>query len=417
MPQDPNFAIQILEKIGAPLTAAVEAVPLEGDNAEAEAAKIIAQMLGQAVQLSIALSDSLDIREAEEQADSTRVALAGLVTPLLAGFYRQNGRVPEDADLQRMRKSLESVLVFAGNFTPAGDAPTRLSTIDHDAPLFDGSQAMLVVLQILTPVINAVAEFPFGLSETKLVQDVSERLQKDAADIAGNSDKLTEMMVLKALAGIYTACHKVETNRLLNASDDARAELSLDPVWEKYETGLAMVKALTGNEGASPATGDSAPAAPVQQEQIQAPPPEKSQESPQEQAPPPQQPSEQSPQAAEPPQQPLPSPPAQPAGGGGPMSFFTKKEGGSTPPAAAPPPPAPQEQAPAQESTQQQAQPPQEPAAPATPEQPPAAPPPPPLLPPQESGGGEQKPQGEPGNPMSFFKGKPKQDDGGGSAA
>ena len=252
MVQNSKFTIQLLEKIGAPLAVAIESVPLGGDDQDVQSAKIMAQMLGQAVQISISLNASFNVVEEEAQADSTRLALAALAAPLLADFYKQKEQVPEDQDIKRIIKSLESVVAFADNFSAAEEGKSRLTTIDHDAPLFDKTQSSLVVIQMMTPVLNAVADFSFGQSEPKLMQEIMARLEKEATDIAkdaGLNDKLSELMVLKALAAIYAECHVSETQKLSNASpesEDARAELSLNPVWEAFGTRAAMVEAVMG---------------------------------------------------------------------------------------------------------------------------------------------------------------------------
>lgn len=248
MVQNSKFAIKILEKIGAPLAAALESVPLQGEDKDVESAKLMAQMMGQAVQVSIALNNALNVAEDEEQADSTRLALAAVAAPLIAEFYRQNARVPDEQDLKRIVKSQEAVLAFAENFTAADESKSRLTTIDHDAPLFDKTQVSLVVLQALSPVVTAIFEFPFGQSETKLLQEVSDKLQANAAEIITQTggDKLGEIMVLKALAQLYADCHRMETARLATADDENRGELSLDPVWEAYQTKVAMIEVITG---------------------------------------------------------------------------------------------------------------------------------------------------------------------------
>jgi len=262
MVQNSKFAVNILEKIGAPLAAALESVPLQGDDKDIEAAKLMAQMMGQAVQVSIALNNALNVTESEEQADSTRLALAAIAAPLIAEFYRQNARVPDEQDLKRIVKSQEAVLAFAENFSAADEGKSRLSTIDHDAPLFDKTQISLVVLQALNPVLTAIFEFPFGQSETKLLQEVSDRLQANAAEMvrSAGGDKLGEILVLKALAQIYADCHRMETARLATASDENRSELSLDPVWKAYDTKVAMAEAILGGNETSTSTQASAPA-------------------------------------------------------------------------------------------------------------------------------------------------------------
>ena len=256
MVQNSKFTIQLLDKIGSPLAAAIEAVPVKGDDQEEQAAKIMAQLLGQAVQISISLNSSFNVVEEEAQADSTRLALAAMAAPLLAKFYRENEAVPQDADIKRLTKSLESVVAFSDNFSAAEEEKSRLTTLDADAPLFDKTQSALVVMQAMTPVIMAVGDFAFGHSETKLIQEIVAKCEAKANDLAKNlklEDKLSELMILKALASLYAECHRNETQRLANsASDDSRGELSMDPVWDAFATRVAMIEAVMGLESAEP---------------------------------------------------------------------------------------------------------------------------------------------------------------------
>lgn len=376
MTQDPKFAVQLLDKIGAQLAAAIESVPLEGDDTDVEAAKLMAQMLGQAVQMSIALSNALNLEEDEQQADATRVALASIATILIANFYKHNSRIAEESDIKRMTKSLEAVLSFAENFSPASDESSRIATLENDSPLFDKTQPTLVILQALSPVINAIAEFPFGVPETKLVQDVSTKLESHASSIAkesGLTDKLSELLIFKSLAQIYTECHKSETEKLASANDDNRAELSIDPVWQAYETKLAMVKTLVGISATSEtSSGETSP------------------EIVQDQSPPTS--AEQKPVEIQPPVEPTAPPPAQEApAGAGPMGFFAKKPEDQSPP-------APAEQQPAEGPP---------PAEPAAPPPPPPTNETPPQSPPAEDTSGDA---GDGSSPMSFFKSGPKTD-------
>ncbi len=266
MVQNSKFTIQLLEKIGAPLAAAIESVALEGDDQDEQAAKIMAKMLGQAVQISISLNSSFNIVEDETQADSTRLALASLAAPLLADFYRQNEAVPEDQDIKRLTKSLESVVAFADNFSAAEEEKSRLTTLDVDAPLFDKTQSALVVMQAMTPAIMAVGEFSFGQSEAKLIQEITSKCEAKAAEIAKKvnlGDKLSELMILRALAALYAECHTSETQKLASQSDATdRGELSLDPVWDRFATRVAMIEAVMGIESAgvpNVAAGTQAP--------------------------------------------------------------------------------------------------------------------------------------------------------------
>ena len=97
MNQRAAYLLQILEKIGAPLTSAVA----EGTLSDADAAKAVAALLGKTVQASIDLGQVMDVNPAEAQDDSLRVALAGLAGPLVAEAYRKKGASPEDAEIKR----------------------------------------------------------------------------------------------------------------------------------------------------------------------------------------------------------------------------------------------------------------------------------------------------------------------------
>lgn len=254
MVQNSKFTIQLLEKIGSPLAAAIEAVPLKGEDQEEQAAKIMAQLLGQAVQISISLNSSFNVVEEEAQADSTRLALASMAAPLLANFYRENESVPEDPDIKRLTKSLESVVAFSDNFSAAEEEKSRLTTLEVDAPLFDKTQSALVVMQSMTPAIMAVGEFAFGHSENKLIQEIAAKCETKANDLAkylNLNDKLSELMILKALASLYAECHRSETQKLASSSsDENRGELSMGPVWDAFATRVAMIEAVLGLESA-----------------------------------------------------------------------------------------------------------------------------------------------------------------------
>jgi len=314
------FTLGLLEKIGTPLVSAIESVSAtQSEAVEADSSTILAQMLGQAVQMSIGLSPSVEMPADEAEADSARLGLAALAASIIADFYRAHKRVPAEADIGRMVKSLQSVSAFGENFAAAKDQGSRLALLGQDTLLFDVLQVNLVTMQLMTPVMNAIAEFPFGQVETKLLQDVLAKLQNYAQDllkVTNDTSKLSEMMVLKSLAQIYAECHAGEIDRLMKASDEARASVTIDSVWARFEKRLGMAEVMAGiNDGASGTQGAgtsavapavTAPVTPVAQPPVQAPPAQ--------QPPPVQQ-------------------EAAPAAGASPMGFFKPKTGGAEAPA------------------------------------------------------------------------------------
>jgi hypothetical protein len=207
--------------------------------------------------------------------------------------------------VKRIVKSLQAVLPFSENFATVSEQTSRLSLLGQDTLLFDELQLDLVLMQIMTPVILAIAEFSFGQSETKLLQEIIEKLKtysQSLVTLSDNNNKLGEMMILKSLAQIYAQCHLVEIKRLMQVSDDDRSELSLEGVWGLFDKHLAMVELIAGlsnpeRDNASEAQNPVPP--PVVQSPEVIPP-----------APPPSASSDFPPSEAK-------------SGGGGPMSFFT----------------------------------------------------------------------------------------------
>lgn len=271
MTQRSAFQVQILEKLGAPLTAAAAEVAARqnqsGEGAKKQEAECVAELLGKAVQVGIGLSGSMDIKEAGAQGDAVRLALAALAGPLVAGQYRATGKMPGDNEIKRMVKALEAVLTFADSFAPAAENTARLENMDAAAPA-DESQLNIQYVGALVPVINVIAAFPFGRAEGRLAQEVAERLVKRAAamkpvfvnGVADQAARQAELSILKSLAALYVECHRAEMNRLTAMEESARAKMAesaggmlpMDAVWQAFEMRAAMAE-IIGRSAAVPA--------------------------------------------------------------------------------------------------------------------------------------------------------------------
>lgn len=299
-----QFLLQILHKLGAPLMKAVSAHASPDDVSGQKEAQAMASMLSESVKISIALSQAMNLKPEDGNADAIRVSLATLAGGLIADMYKQSGRVPGEAEERRITKALESVIVFSDNFAPAAEHAQRLQTLDNTPPFFDAAQTGIYTIHALLPAISAIAEFPFGQPETKLIQDVSDRLGAKAKDLtsklSSGANAMNELIVLKALGEVYAGVHRAETKRLTGAGDTAAA--SMEAVWQSFDKQVAMLEVLLSSIGGFPVTSGSASSggpAPAT-------------------APPPAAPV----QAAAPVAAP---PPAAPPAGGNPMSFFKKK--------------------------------------------------------------------------------------------
>lgn len=251
-----QFLLQLLEKLGAPLMRAINARSgaSPGESGQKDA-QTIAALLSETVKISISVSQAMNLKPDDGDADAIRVSLAALAGNLVADAYQQTGRIPGEADARRISSSLESVLAFSGNFAPAAEHAQRLQTITGAPSFMDPMQTELYAMNALVPVISAVSEFPFGQQETKLIQDISGKLSERAkalreklTNVNGTAQaQMAELIILQSLSHIYASAHRAETARLKTLSDEARGgELSLDPVWSAFDRQLAMLEVLIG---------------------------------------------------------------------------------------------------------------------------------------------------------------------------
>ena len=280
------FQTQILDKLAAPLMAAIaDVASRKRDGADIilqEDAENLAILLNKSVHMAIALASSMDLTASSESADAGRLALAGVVTPVIASFYRQTGKPPSDNDVKRMIKAMEAALTFADSFAPVGENTARLENIRAGDVLQDEDQISIRYVNIMGPLVNAIASFSFGRQDTKLVQEVGDILVARATEIAGQNkdDKIYALGVLQSLVDIYVECHRAEKIRLMSMDDMERARMSeegggmmpMDGVWKAFDTRAAMIEILAGSRhnksilgGASVTEPQAQPAAPVLQ--------------------------------------------------------------------------------------------------------------------------------------------------------
>lgn len=242
-----QFILQLLQKLGAPLMAAVN-VHSEGDEKDAQT---LAALLSESVKISISLSQAMNLKADDGDSDAIRVSLASLAAGLIADSYAQHGRVPGEQESRRISKALESVIVFADNFAPAAEHAKRLQTLDETAPFFDPVQTNVYAMHALIPVIIVISEFSFGQPVTRLIQDVSDRLGAKAKELLNalgtNGTAMSELVILQALGKIYAGAHRIETERLKGT--DGTDAATIDGVWKSFDIQVSMVSVLLGSLG------------------------------------------------------------------------------------------------------------------------------------------------------------------------
>ncbi|MCC7305825.1 MAG: hypothetical protein IT558_06150 [Alphaproteobacteria bacterium] len=339
-----EYLLQVLEKIGSPLLASVTQANARSNAPLHQEAQKIAELLAKSVHAGIEIGRIMDLGPTGEITDPLRLALTGLASELIAGSFSHSGKSPGEADIKKMVSALQAVLTFSDNFMADSETAGRLKDISAQGQITDPPQMHVQYIHAFIPAVNAIAAFPFGQAEQKLVMDISSRLVQEAANLRqsalgdlGAANKRAELAILSALAKLYAACHESETARIMNLTDEERSRqaLSIDPVWENFALRASMLETLakgilgSSMQASTSSGGGMNPAPPPVQASAPASPPPAAGGSPlgmfakkpAGETPPPSPPEQRQPFHSAPP----PPPPAQqqsPPPGGGPMSFF-----------------------------------------------------------------------------------------------
>ncbi len=257
-----QFLIQVLEKLASPMVAAISEVSVRNnmipDTSQKGAlkpeAEQVAQLLTKSTQLSIGLSELMDLKVDEKEADSIRLALTSLSSPLIANVYRIAGRVPNDGEMDRVVGALNSVIPFSDQFVTAADVNARMAHMDTDFFPVDSHQITLQYINLLLPAVNSIMAYSFGQPEKKLVQDVAGRLINDAKafrtrifpNLNEQESARAELAVLRMAAMIYSQCHFGEMAKLMATEEQARQGLAptMDSLWQAFGLRMQMLEVL-----------------------------------------------------------------------------------------------------------------------------------------------------------------------------
>ncbi|MAS88103.1 MAG: hypothetical protein CMH30_09045 [Micavibrio sp.] len=264
------YNIKVFEKLAAPLMNAVLRGSYQKKGAvEADDVAQISSLLRTSIKMSKALSDSFQPSN-NDDADALRLAVACLVSPIIAEHFAKTGKDLSDEDIGQFSDVFDGILDFTDKFAEAKDAANRRLRLANPDPIsvsdrlvFDEDQMTIQAMQALLPVVIRVAEYSFGHDHKELLAEITTKLQSRAKIVAralfGRADdisdqKLSELGVLRSLTHIYASCHMAEKRRyeemdekLREKSMNKTGELSLDTLWHMFEMRSGLMVALTKN--------------------------------------------------------------------------------------------------------------------------------------------------------------------------
>lgn len=258
-----TFLLQVLEKLAAPMVAAISEVSVRqalipdpsSPGAMRPEAEQVAGLLTKSTQLSIGLSNLMDMRQAEDEADSIRLALTSLSSPLMSNIYRLAGRAPTDAEIQRISDAMGAVVSYSDGYRAASDANIRMAKIDVDYFPSDDAQVSLLYMSALLPVVNSIMAYSFGQPEKKLVQEVTERLVRESKFLRakmfpeieeGQISAKADLALLRMAGQIYSQCHFAEMAKLMATEDQVRQGMAptMTALWQSFILRMQMLEIL-----------------------------------------------------------------------------------------------------------------------------------------------------------------------------
>jgi len=257
------FLLQVLEKLATPMVAAISEVsvrhslipdPSSPGSMRPEAEQV-AGLLTKSTQMSIGLGQLMDMKLPEDEADSIRLALASLASPLMSNIYRLAGRPPTDSEINRISDAMGAVVSYSDSYHAAADANVRMSQIEADFFPSDPSQVSILYMSALLPVVNSIMAYSFGQPEKKLVQDVTERLVRESKflrakmfpEIADGSMAAKADLALLRMSGlIYSQCHFAEMAKLMATEDQVRQGMAptMTALWQSFILRMQMLEIL-----------------------------------------------------------------------------------------------------------------------------------------------------------------------------
>lgn len=245
----------IMHDIGLPVIQGI--VEVAEGKSEEKVVEDVTELLKKTIDNAEEIKSLLDLLEDEEKDVSVRLNLATLSCHIIAAYYQKNKRLPTEAELKRSVSSVDLLLTFSENYIPMerldGVFPEHLRGL---SPL-SRTVANLVYLKYYVPLIDAVADFSFGKTKTKMIQDVSENLRTKASDLTGvlmgntvpeHEQKSSELLILSSLIPLYCSCHEKEKERIMSLDEktrnDEESDTQIENIWKIFDKRMEMLTLL-----------------------------------------------------------------------------------------------------------------------------------------------------------------------------
>ncbi|PCJ99011.1 MAG: hypothetical protein COA45_06080 [Zetaproteobacteria bacterium] len=245
----------IMHDVGLPLIRAI--IKHGSDDSEDVVAAEMTKLLAQTIQSNDYLKDTLDISEVAAQNPNLHLILTSLSSKMISAHYERIKTPPTNQDLKRFMGAINALLAFSEDYTPIiklTDAYPENKSKPSPAPKHTTD---LTYISAFLPLIHVVSTFSFGVNQSRMIQNVSEKLNARTAQIRSNllgdalndTDKKTaELCILETLIEVYALCHMQEIDRITTLDHTAQTTLNsekqIENIWLLYENRVALLFGL-----------------------------------------------------------------------------------------------------------------------------------------------------------------------------
>lgn len=246
--------LRVFEALGVPLIGAVGELmawqsPSSGGYAEEDAAKNFAALLSSSITSGTQLSAKL-APPTQDEAENIRLKTSTLAGALIAQNYVLTGQLPDESFNRRVASAFDGMLGLADSFALLPDE--------------DSGETDLVAARVeaLTPFVQAVMRFPFGMDDNAVIRTLGEKLCDKATALADafsggptyGPDMFAqrEVSFLKGCAKLLARSCEIEMDRIQQAMTQGQMqqppapEAVMDQIWRRFEDGLDVLRAVIG---------------------------------------------------------------------------------------------------------------------------------------------------------------------------
>lgn len=245
--------LRVFEALGVPLIGAVAELmawqPSGSGHADEDAAKSFAALLSASISTGTQLSSKL-APATQEEAEAVRLRTSTLAGAIIAQNYVLSGQFPDEAFNRRLNAAFDGMLSLADSFALLPDE----DAVDNDL--------VAARVEALTPFVQAVMRFPFGMEDNAVIRTLGEKLCDKAtaladafsADAMAGPDAFAtrELAFLKGGAKLLARSCEIEMDRMQQAISQGQikaapsADVLMEQIWQRFEDGLDVLRAVIG---------------------------------------------------------------------------------------------------------------------------------------------------------------------------